>query len=140
MFSCYKKNAPGRSVGCEEGEANIPFELDAHGRISTIVCVALSHGKNRAPYPRAAAPGLLFSLSSPEQLRNQRYASQRAYIELFVRPAVVAVVVVSDEAAHPEIKTAVGASVAKAISLVFVAVNSELARKANGSWPFPRNT
>jgi hypothetical protein len=59
---------------------------------------------------------------------------QRAYIELFVRSVVVVVVVVvSAELAHPEIKTAVSASAVKAISLVIIAVTSELARNADGS-------
>jgi hypothetical protein len=37
------------------------------------------------------------------------------------------VVVVSEEVAHPEIKMAVSASAAKAISLFFIAVSSALA-------------
>jgi hypothetical protein len=44
----------------------------------------------------------------------------------------VVVAVVSVELAHPEIKTAVSASAAKATSFVFIAIISNLARKADG--------
>lgn len=43
-------------------------------------------------------------------------------------------VVVSAEVAHPEIKTAVRATAAKAANLFFIAVVSELAGKVDGSW------
>jgi hypothetical protein len=43
------------------------------------------------------------------------------------------VVVVSAELAHPEIKTAVSASAAKAISLFFIAVNSQAEGKLDAS-------
>jgi hypothetical protein len=47
---------------------------------------------------------------------------------------VVVVVVVSAELAHPEIKTAVSASAAKAINLFFIAVNSQGEGKVDASF------
>jgi hypothetical protein len=106
--------------------------IGTEGQFNNFSGRPISAEENRAPRPRAAVPGLLFSLPSPEQSRNWRYSDQRAYIELCVRSVVV---VVSAEAAHPEIKTAVRASAAKATSLFLIAVSSELAGRADGPGP-----